>query len=94
MESDGRKATTPLAQWLEREGKEFSFVQAVRLLESLYCAASEIGGGDANMAGKEPVRFGAHASLSFPCTDIESIRSDGIGQHLSLIHISEPTRPY
>lgn len=74
MASDHWQSARPLtvlALRLAREGRQFDFVQAVRLIEWASSGAARVG--YLGPASKEPVRFAAHPSLAFPCADIESI---------------------
>jgi type VI secretion system protein ImpH len=56
---------------LEREACSFSFFQAVRLLERLNPEREPVGGFV--QPSTESVRFGAHPSLAFPASEIQSI---------------------
>ena len=60
-----------VADLLKSEPYRFEFFQAVRLLQRLGMGASAVGsyGG----AATEPVRFSAHASTSFPASEIQSL---------------------
>ena len=60
-----------LHELLANEPYRVSFFQAVRLLHRLNSGAARVGGfGDPAL---EAVRFHAHASLSFPASEIQTL---------------------
>jgi type VI secretion system protein ImpH len=56
---------------LDREPYRFEFFQAVRLLERMYAGRKVVG--RFNNPSDEALRFGAHASVSFPASEIQSL---------------------
>jgi type VI secretion system protein ImpH len=64
--------STELAELLHREPWQFEFFQAVRLLERLSPGGKPVG-RFARPSG-EIARFGAHPSLTFPASEIQSIQ--------------------
>ncbi|HWB83583.1 MAG TPA: type VI secretion system baseplate subunit TssG [Bryobacteraceae bacterium] len=61
----------PIAAELERDPCRFEFFQAVRLLE-LMAANRQVVGRFTN-PGDEALRFGAHASVAFPASEVQSL---------------------
>lgn len=67
-------AGSPVEAALRADPTVFGFFQAVRLLERLYPERTPVGGlGD---PGSEVVRFGAHASIAFPASEIQALDLD------------------
>lgn len=56
---------------ITEEPFRFDFFRAVRILESLYPGREPVG-ASANPS-REVIRFGAHATLSFPASEIQSL---------------------
>ena len=63
--------TSPLPERLRERAVDFSFFQAVRLMQRLSGAREPIG--SFLQPAKEPVRLAAHASLTFPAAEIQSL---------------------
>jgi type VI secretion system protein ImpH len=73
---DGRendRLNAALRERLLAHGCAFSFFQAVRLLERGHPGAAPVG--HQGPPEEECIRFRAHLSLAFPCSDIAEIRS-------------------
>lgn len=71
MAGDDRATTTPLIEELLRTPRQFSFFQAVRLLEAYSGQSARIGRN--GPVPKEPIRFRPHASLAFASSDVERV---------------------
>jgi type VI secretion system protein ImpH len=69
---------TAAARMFERDPWQFSFFQAVRLLQRMSSGAKPVG--YFNDPRSEAVRFGSHASLSFPASEIQSLENDAAGR--------------
>lgn len=64
-------ALWPISEMLDREPFRFEFFQAVRLLQRMYKDRGVAG--RFNNPHEEVVRFGTHASVSFPASEIQSL---------------------
>ncbi len=64
--------TAPLPRPLSARPWDFSFFQAVRLVQRLYGAREPIG--SFVHPAREPLRLGTHPSLAFPAAEIQSLR--------------------
>lgn len=69
---------------LYREPYVYGFFQAVRLLERLSQGRKPVGRFSA--PSKEVVRFGAHVSLGFPASEIQSLEPGGDGAPLMRVN--------
>jgi type VI secretion system protein ImpH len=76
MATAGRRTHPSLESRLLDEAARFDFFQAVRLLERIYPQRRPVGREAARAL--EIVRFRAHASLTFPATDIHAIAHDDV----------------
>ncbi|HEU4643834.1 MAG TPA: type VI secretion system baseplate subunit TssG [Gemmatimonadaceae bacterium] len=69
-------AESPLERLLREDPNSFEFAQAVRVLERLRPDRDAVGGfGDPRA---EVVRFGAHPSISFPASEIQTLELDDV----------------
>jgi type VI secretion system protein ImpH len=73
-EPDPALALEGLPERLRSSPGDFSFFQAVRLLQQLAGAENPVGSFDRPSA--EPLRFGARPSMSFPPTEIQSLKDN------------------
>jgi type VI secretion system protein ImpH len=64
--------TWPIALELEKRPYTFEFFQAVRLLQLMYPRRRVVG--RASNPHEEVARFGAHSSVVFPASEIQSLR--------------------
>ena len=71
MAPESRRAETPLIASLLEAGDEFSFFQAVSLLEHLCSDAAPVGG--LGPVEEEAIRFRANATLGFPPSDVAEV---------------------
>jgi len=71
MAIDDRTTDNPIIQRLTEEGFQFSFFQAIRLLESYQKDLAAPGEG--GPPWEEGIRFRPSASLSFPAADVQRI---------------------
>lgn len=71
MASEERSADSPLITELLRNPRQFSFFQAVRLLEGQVSDGASVG--NSGPADLETVRFRPNASLGFPIADLETV---------------------
>ena len=83
MATAGRRSNPPLEWLLLNEGGRFEFFQAVRLLERLYPQRRPVG-REATRA-PEIVRFRAHASLTFPASDIDAMVYDDVDAMVEML---------
>src|SRR5215467_3646565 len=67
----GGAPSEPAPEALASDPTRFAFFQAVRLLQRARARATHVGGYGSPSA--EAVRFRAHASLSFPASEIQSL---------------------
>lgn len=72
MADSARRADHPLKTALHKEGPQFSFFQAVRLLQQVRPDAPRVG--YQGPPGKESVRLRPSLHLGFATSDVESIR--------------------
>jgi type VI secretion system protein ImpH len=75
MASQDRAAADSLMHRLLSECKQFSFFQAVRLLERLH--PQSVALGREGPAEREAIRFRPSASLAFPTCDVEELELSG-----------------
>jgi type VI secretion system protein ImpH len=78
MATQGQRAAASLKEKLFQSGYDFDFFQAVHLLSRIYSNREPVG-HDAT-PGDEIVRFGAHASMEFPASQIHEIYEKENGQ--------------
>lgn len=71
MAGEERSADSPLINELLRNPRQFSFFQAVRLLEGQAPDGAPVG--NSGPVDRETVRFRSNASLGFPVADLETI---------------------
>jgi type VI secretion system protein ImpH len=83
MATPGRRSNPPLEWLLLNEAGRFEFFQAVRLLERLYPQRRPVG----REATRSPeiVRFRAHASLTFPASDIHAMVYDDVDAMVEML---------
>ena len=78
METKNRRQVPVLIKELLEKPREFSFVQAVRLLRSQVVSGQN---GKPSSSGETAIRFRPKLSLDFPPTDIDTIEAlDGKGE--------------
>lgn len=76
LTGESSAAASPLERLLREDPNSFEFTQAVRLLERLRPGRAAVGGfGDPRA---EVARFGAHPSISFPASEIQTLALDGV----------------
>jgi type VI secretion system protein ImpH len=74
MEAENRSTITDLTDELLAHGKQYSFFQAVKLLETAH--SENVSTGRDGPLTKETIRFQSNPSLGFPASEIESIEQN------------------
>ncbi len=82
---------TPLGEVLTSEPYRFEFFQAVRLLTRAFPAREAVG----RLANprQEVLRFSAHASVTFPASEIQALELSNEGPHSMIVNFMGLTGP-
>ena len=95
MASYGWRQSRTVAEGLWEEGHRFSFLQAVRLLETLY--PDRTAPAEGVDPRREVVRFKSEVRLDFPATDIESVQRPAEGEpaemHVNVLGLANAMGP-
>jgi len=84
-------ATSTIGAKLRKEPWTFEFFQAVRLLEKMFPQRSPVG--KFTHPATEVARFGAHASLAFPASQIQEMDEPADGQMKLVVNFMGMTGP-